>query len=108
MGAIATQKTIYHVPVCTAEEPGDADAVIFDTPTRFGNMYGHMRQFLDATGKLWASGTLFDKAESVFTSSNTQHGGQETIITSFHLTLFHHGMNVVGLPFIIPGTIAYG
>jgi NAD(P)H dehydrogenase (quinone) len=77
-------------------------AVIFGTPTRFGNMCGQMRQFLDATGKLWLSGALVGKVGSVFTSSNTQHGGQETTITSFHLTL-HLGLVVVGLPYAFEG-----
>jgi NAD(P)H dehydrogenase (quinone) len=85
------------------EEIGQADAIIFGTPTRFGNMCGQMRQFLDATGKLWLSSALVGKVGSVFTSSNTQHGGQETTITSFHLTLFHLGMVVVGLPYAFQG-----
>jgi len=103
MGAINAQKAFTHIPICTVEELGNADAVIFGTPTRFGNMCGQMRQFLDAAGKLWLSGALVGKAGSVFTSSNTQHGGQETTITSFHLTLFHLGMIVVGLPYAFEG-----
>jgi NAD(P)H dehydrogenase (quinone) len=85
------------------DELGQADAIIFGTPTRFGNMCGQMRQFLDATGGLWLSGDLVGKVGSVFVSSNTQHGGQETTITSFHLTLFHHGMVIVGLPYAFQG-----
>ena len=103
MGAVAAQKAFAEIPVCTVDELGQADALIFGTPTRFGNMCGQMRQFLDATGGLWLSGALVGKVGSVFTSSNTQHGGQETTITSFHLTLFHHGMVVVGLPYAFQG-----
>ena len=79
MGAVDAQKAISHVPVCTVDELASADAVIFGTPTRFGNMCGQMRQFLDATGQLWAQGTLVGKVGSVFTSSATQHGGQELV-----------------------------
>ncbi|MGA1864791.1 MAG: NAD(P)H:quinone oxidoreductase [bacterium] len=99
MGAIDAQKTFAHVPVCTVDELGFADAIIFGTPTRFGNMCGQMRQFLDATGPLWLKGALVGKVGSVFTSSATQHGGQESTILSFHITLLHHGMVVVGLPY---------
>jgi len=73
--------------------------VIFGAPTRFGNMCAQMRNFLDQTGQLWAQGALIGKVGSVFTSSNTQHGGQETTITSFHSTLLHHGMIIVGIPY---------
>jgi NAD(P)H dehydrogenase (quinone) len=76
----------------------EADAIIFGTPTRFGNMAAQMRNFLDQTGGLWARGALVGKVGSVFTSTATQHGGQETTLTSFHSTLFHHGMIVVGVP----------
>jgi NAD(P)H dehydrogenase (quinone) len=103
MGAIEAQKTMAHVPVCSVEELGEADAIVFGTPTRFGNMCGQMRQFLDSAGKLWMTGALVGKVGSVFTSSNTQHGGQETTIISFHLTLFHLGMIVVGLPYAFQG-----
>jgi NAD(P)H dehydrogenase (quinone) len=103
MGAVEAQKQQAGVPVCTVDELGQADAIIFGTPTRFGNMCGQMRQFLDATGQLWARGALTGKVGSVITSSNTQHGGQETTILSFHLTLLHHGMVVVGLPYAFQG-----
>jgi NAD(P)H dehydrogenase (quinone) len=103
MGALEAQKSIAHVPVCTLDELAAADAVIFGTPTRFGNMCGQMRQFLDSTGQLWANGSLIGKVGSVFTSSNTQHGGQESTILSFHLTLLHHGMVIVGLPYSFQG-----
>ena len=103
MGAIEAQKAFSHIPVCTVEELSQADAVIFGTPTRFGNMCGQMRQFLDATGGLWAKGALVGKAASVFTSTATQHGGQESTILSFHTTLLHHGMIIVGLPYAFGG-----
>jgi len=103
MGATQAQAAQAHVPVCTVEELGQADAVIFGTPTRFGGMCGQMRQFLDATGGLWMSGALLGKAGSVFTSSATQHGGQESTILGFHVTLLHHGMVLVGLPYAFQG-----
>jgi len=91
MGAVEAQKQQADVPVCTLDELGEADAIIFGTPTRFGNMCGQMRQFLDATGQLWMDGALVGKVGSVVTSSNTQHGGQESTILTFHITLLHHG-----------------
>ena len=103
MGAIEAQKQQADVPVCTVDELGEADAIIFGTPTRFGNMCGQMRQFLDATGQLWMDGALVGKVGSVVTSSNTQHGGQESTILTFHITLLHHGMVVVGLPYAFQG-----
>jgi NAD(P)H dehydrogenase (quinone) len=103
MGAVDAQKAMTHVPICTVDELASADAVIFGTPTRFGNMCGQMRQFLDATGQLWANGALVGKVGSVFTSSATQHGGQESTILSFHITLLHHGFVVVGLPYAFQG-----
>jgi NAD(P)H dehydrogenase (quinone) len=86
-------------PVATVDELADYDAIIFGTPTRFGNMAAQMRNFLDQTGGLWMKGGLVGKIGSVFASTGTQHGGQETTITSFHNTLFHHGMVVVGVPY---------
>jgi NAD(P)H dehydrogenase (quinone) len=103
IGALEAQKTFAHVPICTVDELASADAIIFGTPTRYGNMCGQMRQFLDATGPLWAKGALVGKVGSVFTSSATQHGGQESTILSFHITLLHHGMIVVGLPYTFQG-----
>ena len=79
----------------------DCDAIIFGTPTRFGNMSSQMRNFLDQTGGLWAQGALIGKVGSVFTSTGTG-GGNETTITSFHNTLLHHGMIIVGLPYSAP------
>ncbi|MGZ5008455.1 MAG: NAD(P)H:quinone oxidoreductase [Methylobacter sp.] len=86
-------------PLATVEELPDYDAIIFGTPTRFGNMCAQMRNFLDRTGRLWVDGSLIGKVASVFTSTSTQHGGQETTITSFHSTLLHHGMIIVGVPY---------
>ena len=103
MGATDAQKAFASVPVAAVDDLADADAVIFGTPTRFGNMAGQMRQSLDATGGLWAQGKLVGKVGSVFTSSATQHGGQESTILSFHTTLLHHGMLIVGLPYAFQG-----
>jgi NAD(P)H dehydrogenase (quinone) len=103
MGATEPQKAFAHIPVCSVDELASADAIIFGTPTRFGNMCGQMRQFLDATGQLWAKGALVGKVGSVFTSSNTQHGGQESTILSFQITLLHQGMVIVGLPYAFQG-----
>ncbi|HHY0340255.1 TPA: NAD(P)H:quinone oxidoreductase [Vibrio cholerae] len=91
-------------PLAKVEELADYDAIIFGTPTRFGNMAAQMRNFLDQTGALWAAGKLVGKVGSVFTSTGTG-GGNETTIQSFHTTLFHHGMVVVGLPYCIPETM---
>ena len=92
-------KTDQEAPVAEPGELADYDAVIFGTPTRFGNMCAQMRNFLDQTGALWMNGKLVGKVGSVFTSTASQHGGQETTITSFHNTLIHHGMVVVGVPY---------
>ncbi len=86
-------------PIASIAELPEYDAIIFGTPTRFGNMASQMRSFLDQTGGLWAKGALIGKVGSVFVSTATQHGGQETTITSFHTTLLHHGMILVGLPY---------
>lgn len=98
-GAKAAQKKFAHIPVAKVNELANADAIIFGTPTRFGNMCAQMRNFMDQTGGLWAKGTLIGKVGSVFASTATQHGGQETTITSFHTTLLHHGMIIVGVPY---------
>ena len=89
-------------PIATVDELPKYDAIIFGTPTRFGNMCAQMRNFLDQTGRLWQKGSLVGKVGSVFTSTATQHGGQETTITSFHTTLLHHGMIIVGVPYTCP------
>ena len=86
-------------PIAAPEELPQYDAIVFGTPTRFGNMAAQMRNFLDQTGPLWARNALVGKVGSVFCSTASQHGGQETTITSFHNTLLHHGMIVVGLPY---------
>ncbi|HEX7599583.1 MAG TPA: NAD(P)H:quinone oxidoreductase [Polyangia bacterium] len=103
MGATDAQKAFASVPVATVNDLVEADAIIFGTPTRFGNMAGQMRQFLDATGGLWMKGALVGKVGSVFASSATQHGGQESTILSFHTTLLHQGMVIVGLPYAFQG-----
>jgi NAD(P)H dehydrogenase (quinone) len=92
-------KTGQAAPEAHPDELADYDAVIFGTPTRFGNMTGQMRNFLDRTGNLWQQGKLVGKVGSVFVSTATQHGGQETTITSFHSYLLHQGMIVVGVPY---------
>jgi len=86
-------------PVATPDELEQYDAIVFGTPTRFGNMAAQMRNFLDQTGPLWMRGALVGKVGSVFCSTASQHGGQETTITSFHTTLLHHAMIIVGLPY---------
>jgi NAD(P)H dehydrogenase (quinone) len=86
-------------PLATPDELDQYDLIVFGTPTRFGNMAAQMRNFLDQTGPLWARGALVGKVGSVFSSTASQHGGQETTITSFHSTLLHHGMIIVGLPY---------
>jgi len=103
MGAAEAQKSLQTVQVCSVEELAGADAVIFGTPTRFGNMSGQMRQFLDATGGLWANGALVGKVGSVFCSTATQHGGQETTLLTFLPYLLHQGMVIVGLPYAFQG-----
>lgn len=101
-GAKAAREAFAHVPMADPKRLADADALIFGTPTRFGNMCAQMRNFLDQTGSLWAQGALIGKVGSVFVSTSSQHGGQETTITSFHTTLLHHGMIIVGVPYSCP------
>lgn len=103
MKAEKFQIVIKDIPVCTPENLAKADAIIFGTPTRFGNMSAQMRTLLDSTGQLWQNGSLIGKVGSVFTSTATQHGGQESTILSFHTTLLHHGMIIVGLPYSFSG-----
>jgi NAD(P)H dehydrogenase (quinone) len=86
-------------PLADPEELANYDAILFGTPTRFGNMASQMRNFLDRTGPLWANNALVGKIGSAFCSTASQHGGQETTLTSFHTTLLHHGMIVIGLPY---------
>ena len=98
-GAKKARQAFAHIPVAKPEDLADADAVIFGIPTRFGNMCAQMRNFLDQTGSLWAQNACVGKVGSIFTSSATQHGGQETTLISSYITLFHHGMIIVGLPY---------
>lgn len=98
-GAKQAQLAFAHIPVIKPEQLVEADAIIFGTPTRFGMMCAQMRNFLDQTGPLWLQGKLIGKVGSVFASTGTQHGGQEQTITSFHTTLLHQGMIIVGVPY---------
>jgi NAD(P)H:quinone oxidoreductase type IV len=98
-GAKAARAAFAHIPLAKPDQLGQADAIIFGAPTRFGNMCAQMRNFLDQTGGLWMNGGLIGKIGSVFTSTASQHGGQETTITSFHSTLLHQGMVIVGVPY---------
>lgn len=98
----AHYKLDQEAPIASPQELADYDAIIFGTPTRFGNMASQMRNFLDQTGGLWVKGALIGKVGSVFTSTGSG-GGNETTITSFHTTLFHQGFVVVGLPYSAPG-----
>lgn len=107
-GAAARRAGFAQVPVIRPEDMADAHALIFGTPTRFGNMCAQMRNFLDQTGTLWSEGRLIGKVGSVFTSSASQHGGQETTLTSFHTTLLHHGMIIVGVPYAEAGLTDMG
>lgn len=103
IGAVEAQKAFAHIPDCTVDELTEAGAIIFGTPTRFGNMTAQMKQFLDATGQIWFKGQLIGKVGSVFTSAATQHGGQESTILTFHTVLLHHGMLIAGLPYSFQG-----
>lgn len=101
-GAKAARESFSHIPFAVPDQLAEADGIIFGTPTRFGNMAAQMRNFLDQTGGLWMSGALIGKIGSVFVSTASQHGGQETTITSFHTTLLHQGMIIVGVPYSEP------
>ncbi len=98
-GAKQARQAFAHIPVAKVDDLVDADAIIFGIPTRYGNMCAQMRNFMDQTGGLWAKNALVGKVGSVFTSTATQHGGQETTIISSHFTLLHLGMVIVGLPY---------
>ena len=104
-GAKGARAAFAHVPVILPDQLLEADAILFGTPTRFGNMAAQMRNFLDQTGPIWFQGGLIGKVGSVFASTASQHGGQETTITSFHSTLLHHGMVIVGVPYSEPGLV---
>lgn len=103
MGALEAAKSMADIALATPDVLAGADAILFGTPTRFGNMCGQMRQFLDSTGGLWAKGALVGKPAGVFASSGTQHGGQESTILTFIPTLMHQGLIVVGLPYSFQG-----
>ena len=103
IGALEAQKAFADVPIAEPGELADYDAILFGVPTRYGMMASQMKAFLDATGALWAKGALIGKIGSVFTSTGTQHGGQEATILSFHTVLLHHGMLISGLPYSFAG-----
>jgi len=103
LGITEAQKAFAHIPVARAEDLAEYDAIIFGTPTRYGMMASQMKAFLDGTGGLWSKGALVDKIGSVFTSTATQHGGQEATILNFHTVLLHHGMIIAGLPYTFEG-----
>ncbi|HHY81356.1 MAG TPA: NAD(P)H:quinone oxidoreductase [Clostridiales bacterium] len=103
LGITEAQKEFAHIPVAKVEDLADYDAIIFGTPTRYGMMASQMKAFLDGTGGLWSKGALVDKIGSVFTSTATQHGGQESTILNFHTVLLHHGMLIAGLPYTFEG-----
>jgi NAD(P)H dehydrogenase (quinone) len=104
-GAKAARASFANVPIATVDQLPEAHAIIFGTPTRFGNMAAQMRNFLDQTGPLWMKGALIGKIGSVFASTASQHGGQETTLTSFHTTLLHQGMIIVGVPYSESGLV---
>ena len=101
MGALDAAKAQADIPVATVNDLAEADAILFGTPTRFGNMAAPLKYFLDTTGALWVKGTLAGKPAAVFTSTASLHGGQETTLTSMMLPLLHHGMLIVGLPYTL-------
>ncbi|UYZ62832.1 NAD(P)H:quinone oxidoreductase [Hymenobacter weizhouensis] len=107
IGATQAQKAFEHIPVATPNELTEYDAIIFGTPTRYGNVCGQMQAYMDSTGGLWASGALIGKVGGVFVSTATQHGGQETTIRSFHTELLHHGFVIVGLPYAWQGQMGH-
>jgi NAD(P)H dehydrogenase (quinone) len=108
MGAVDAREAFAHIPVADPKRLGEADAIILGTPTRYGSAAAQMQAFLDATGSLWSSGALIGKVGSAFTSTASQHGGQETTITSFHSTLLHLGMVIVGVPYSCKGLTFMG
>ncbi len=103
IGIAAAAKAWEHIPDATLEDLSSADGIVFGAPTRFGSMAAQMKNFLDGTGSLWAKGALVGKVGSVFTSTGTQHGGQEATILGFHPVLLHHGMIIAGLPYAFAG-----
>jgi NAD(P)H dehydrogenase (quinone) len=99
MGAIEAKKAFAHIPIADPKRLGEADAIILGSPTRFGNAAAQMRAFLDATGGLWASGGLIGKVGSAFTSTASQHGGQETTLLTMATFFYHQGMLIAGVPY---------
>jgi NAD(P)H dehydrogenase (quinone) len=99
MGAVEAKKAFAHVPIADPRKLGEADALLFGAGTRFGSAPAQMQAFFDATGPLWSSGALVGKVGGVFTSTASQHGGQETTLMSMMTFLFHHGMVVAGVPY---------
>jgi NAD(P)H dehydrogenase (quinone) len=108
MGALECQKLFSHIPICQLSELEEADAIIFGTPTRFGGMAAQMKKFIDSMGRLWVKKALIGKIGGVFTSTSTQHGGQESTILGFHTVLLHHGMIIAGLPYSFEGNGVLG
>ncbi len=98
-GAKKAREAFAHIPIAKPGDLADVDAIIFGIPARFGNMCAQMRNFFDQTGGLWAKGALIGKVGSIFASTNCQHGGQETVLISSYITLLHHGMVLVGMPY---------
>ncbi len=107
IGATEAQKAFSHLPVATPDELTEYDAIIFGTPTRYGNLCGQMQAYMDSTGALWAKGALVGKVGGAFVSTATQHGGQETTIRAFHTELLHHGFVIVGLPYAWQGQMGH-
>ena len=99
MGAIEARKAFDHLPVADPKRLHEADAIILGTPTRYGSATAQMQSFLDATGSQWGSGALIGKVGSAFTSTASQHGGQETTLLSLSTFFFHQGMVITGVPY---------
>jgi NAD(P)H dehydrogenase (quinone) len=107
IGATDAQKAFSHLPVATPDELTEYDAILFGTPTRYGNLCGQMQAYMDSTGGLWAKGALVGKVGGAFVSTATQHGGQETTLRAFHTELLHHGFVIVGLPYAWQGQMGH-
>ena len=107
IGATIAQQAFAHVPVATPDELREYDAIIFGTPTRYGNLCGQMQAYMDSTGGLWAMGALVGKVGGAFVSTATQHGGQETTLRAIHTALLHHGLVIVGLPYAWQGQMGH-
>ena len=99
MGAVEAQKAFAHIPIADPKQLNQADAIILGSPTRYGSAAAQMQTFLDATGQQWAAGALIGKVGSAFTSTASQHGGQETTLMSMTTFFFHHGMVIAGVPY---------